>query len=85
MTTKTIITLQELDILWAKHRQEQTGKIQIPEVSMELSPGYYSWCKRSPNAWFAQKEKRIQQLIKLDLIMTHEIDYYLKTEPITPY
>jgi hypothetical protein len=81
--SKTVITLYQLNELWQEHVYKETGK-RIPlEIPMELAPAYASWCRRQPTAWHNQKEKRIQQMILMDIIDTHVIDYYEKTEPIT--
>ena len=81
--SKTVITLYQFNELWQEHVFKETGK-RIPlEIPMELAPAYASWCRRQPTAWHNQKEKRIQQMILMDIIDTHLIDYYETTEPIS--
>ena len=85
MKAKRIITLVELESLYAKYQEEKTGKIVRPETPMELSPAWNSYCKNNWIAFQKGKERRQYQLVELDMIETHEIDYYVNTKPITPF
>ena len=76
--SKTVITLYQFNQLWQDHVFKETGK-RIPlETPLELAPAYASWCRRQPTAWHNQKEKRIQQMMLMDITHTHVIDYYEK-------
>jgi hypothetical protein len=81
---KKVITLFDLEKLWAEYLQTQDGKVHTIEHPMELSPAYISYCRRSWSAWTTQKEKRIYQLATLDMLETVLIDYYIETKPIRP-
>jgi hypothetical protein len=82
---RTTITLHELEVLWQKHMEKESGKLQVLAFPMELTPAYFKWCKSNPTAWQSQKQKRQDQLVMMEMHMTHQIDYYLTQEPIVPY
>jgi hypothetical protein len=85
MTKKTIITLYQLNELWRDYVFEKHGN-KIPlEVPMELTPMYPSYCRSKPTAWYNQQQKRKQQMILLEIIDTHAIDYYETTQQITSF
>jgi hypothetical protein len=81
---KKTIDLFTLEKLWAEHLEKETGKIIRPEHPMELNPGYGSYCRRSWGAWDLQKEKRTNQLAKMNMLEDYQIDFYLTAEPIRP-
>jgi len=81
---KKVITLFDLETLWAEHLHKEDGKVHTPEYPMELNPAYHSFCRRSWSAWTLQKEKRLYQLATLDMLETVLIDYYIETQPIRP-
>ena len=81
---KKVITLFELENLYAQLMLKEGNSKYVEEYPMELSPAYSSYCRRSWTAWTKQKEKRISQLAQLDLLDKVLIDYYIKTKPITP-
>jgi hypothetical protein len=85
MKPKTLITLKELEVLYAKFQEEQTGKIVRPQHPIELSPGWNSYCKQHWTAFEQGRQRREYQLVELDMIETHEIDYYKNTPPIVPF
>jgi hypothetical protein len=85
MKVKKVITLEELETLYAKKVSDESGKIVTTTQPMELTPGWFSYCKRHWGVWHKQEEARRQQLAYLDLIETHEIDYYKNTKAIVPF
>jgi hypothetical protein len=80
MAEKKIITLHQLEKLWHAH----IGGTGLPNHPMELSPAYRSFCKRNWTAWHDQRRRRYEQLDDLDMLDTHDIDYYIETKPILP-
>ena len=82
---KTVLTLFQLDDLYNEKIYKEHGKKLTSTHPMELTPMYFSYCKKNPAAWNNQKEMRLQQLIYLEIAETHLIDYYENTEPIVPY
>ena len=84
MPDKKVITLQQLEDLWAEHLYRTTGLLQPKGFPIEKAPAFFTACKRSWSFFGEQKRKRDQQLAILDMIDTHEIDYYVKQKPITP-
>ena len=85
MSNKTIITLHQLEELFAKHLEKETGRVVRPEFPRELAPAYFKWCKRNWGAWEQQRDIRRQQLAILEISETHEIDFYIKSAPIRPF
>ena len=81
---KKVITLHDLEKLWAEHLKKETGKLYAPEHPIELSPAYKSYCRRSWGAWETCRDKRIEQLAKMGMLDDYIIDYYESTDPIRP-
>lgn len=75
---KTIISIQDFEDMVSKANGTQR------QVACESTPAWGSYCKRTWGAWARQYQYRLEQLDALDMLDTHEIDYYLKTEPIHP-
>jgi hypothetical protein len=84
MTQKTVITLVQLEEMYAAYLEKVTGKIVRPEHPIELCHAYYHYCKKSWTAWEQTKLKRMSQLAELEIAYTHEIDYYIDRKPIVP-
>jgi hypothetical protein len=83
--SKALITLYELEARWAEFLTKETGRLHKPEFPRELAPAYLSWCKRNWGSWESQERLRRQQMAALELIDTHQIDFYVNAQPIRPY
>jgi hypothetical protein len=81
---KTVITLEQLETMVAAKLSEESGRHVKPQQPIELSPAWGSYCKSKWGVWGRQLDYRTQQLIMLDIIDTHVIDYYENTEMILP-
>ena len=73
---KQLISIKDFQSMIDK----QTGK--SPSEPIELQPAWGSYCRRTMGAWERQKQFRLEQLDAMDMLDTHEIDYYVVTQPI---
>jgi hypothetical protein len=65
------ITLQDFEDLWCKHRGWQRS------VPMELSPMWSKYVAGDPTAENRLYQQRRAQLHELEMLHTHQIDYYI--------
>ena len=79
---KKIITLHDLEKLWAEYQGKKTGKIIVPDFPQELTPAWRSYCHKRFGAWQELHRKRKIQLGALGILETHDIDFYLDNEEI---
>ena len=75
---KQLISLTEFQKLIDKENGYQ------PSIPVELNAAWGSYCKRTWGAWDRQKQFRLEQLDALDMLNTHELDYYAHAQPIRP-
>jgi hypothetical protein len=75
---KEMITLVEFQKLVDKHYGYQST------VPLELSPSYEIKCRMKWGNWHRQKQLRQDQLVDLDMFLTHEIDFYMNAKEINP-
>jgi hypothetical protein len=83
-TTLTVITLKDLEDLWAKWLYEQTGTPQKAEYPQELTPAWIPYCKSHWGAYESMLEKREKQLKMMGMDKTHQIDWYANRKPVRP-
>lgn len=82
--TKTVITLQDLENLWAKWMYDQTGIPQKAEYPQELTPAWIPYCKSHWGAYDSMLDKREKQLNMMGMSDTHQIDWYVNRKPVNP-
>jgi hypothetical protein len=72
---KILISLKEFHQMWENHIQTS-----LKTEPVELTPNYANYCRKSPYFWHQNHELRKLQLDELDMLETHEIDYYQQTK-----
>jgi len=76
---KQLISIKEFQAMIDKENGHS------PTEPIETQPAWGSYCRRTMGAWERQKQFRQEQLDALEMLDTHEIDYYVVTQPIRSF